>query len=108
MSHRVRALCSSKSALGFALAGVPVVEADPAKTLDVQVDELALEPQLAVLLIEADLEARLSEETKKRFSRRPLPMLVPFPSASWADGRAIDDYVVELLRRAIGYRVRLK
>jgi vacuolar-type H+-ATPase subunit F/Vma7 len=108
MSHVVRALCSPETAIGFALAGVRIVETDPAKSVDAQVTELALVPELAVLLIEEKLNDRLSEETKKRFTRRPLPMLVPFPSAAWTEGQAIDDYVVELLRRAIGYRVRLK
>jgi vacuolar-type H+-ATPase subunit F/Vma7 len=108
MTFVVRALCAPETAIGFSLAGVRTIEADPVKSLDEQVLELALDPELAVLLIDEALSDRLGEETKKRFSKKPLPMLVPFPRAHWTEGQAVDDYVVELLRRAIGYRVRLK
>jgi vacuolar-type H+-ATPase subunit F/Vma7 len=108
MNYVVRALCTPETASAFALAGVATTEADPTKDLDATVAELAADPRLAVLLIEQSLNDRLSEEAKKRFARQPLPMLVPFPDATWADGPVVDDYVLELLRRAIGYRVRLK
>jgi hypothetical protein len=35
-------------------------------------------------------------------------MVVPFPAPSWTERRDPDAYVLELLRQAIGYRVRLK
>ena len=108
MSYRVRALCNPGTAIGFALAGVRTIEVDPAKSVDAQAQELAANPELAVLFIEQDLDDRLSEETKRRLSKNPLPMLVPFPAPDWTEGQVADDYVVELLRRAIGYRVRLK
>jgi hypothetical protein len=41
--------------------------------------------------------------------RSPLPMVIPFPAAAWAPGReAAEAYLVEILRQAIGYRVRLR
>lgn len=108
MSYTVRALCSPETSTAFALAGVETFELDPSKSLDATVEELAADPRLAVLLIEQTLNDRLGDETRRRFSRRPLPMLVPFPDATWSKEQVIDDYVIELLRRAIGYRVRLK
>ena len=61
-----------------------------------------------MLLIDERLHRGLPEEMRRELSRRPLPMIVPFPGPSWAEQRDPDAYVLELLRQAIGYRVRLK
>jgi hypothetical protein len=36
-------------------------------------------------------------------------MVIPFPAAAWVPGReAAEAYLIEILRQAIGYRVRLR
>jgi vacuolar-type H+-ATPase subunit F/Vma7 len=84
MSHTARVLCQPELAAGFELAG------------------------LKVLLVDERLHRRLPEELSRELARRPLPMIVPFLGPSWTEGRDPDAYVLELLRQAIGYRVRLK
>ena len=50
----------------------------------------------------------LDPATEHELSRRPSPIIVPFPSPSWREReRAPESLVLELLQRAIGYRVRL-
>ncbi len=59
--------------------------------------------------MEDSIHQSLSEEARRDLARRPLPMVVPFPGPSWVStGVESDQYIVELLRRAIGYRVRLR
>lgn len=93
--------------MGFGLAGVPadsVTGADPAET----VEALLRRPDLGVLLLEERVYDTLSPELRRRVERSSVPVVVPFPSPGWTAARTAEDRVVELLRRAIGYRVRLR
>jgi vacuolar-type H+-ATPase subunit F/Vma7 len=49
------------------------------------------------------------EVVRRAAERRALPILVPIPAPAWGAG-ALDaeSYILELLRRSIGYRVRLQ
>jgi vacuolar-type H+-ATPase subunit F/Vma7 len=61
-----------------------------------------------VILVEQSLFAALPAHIKRGIERRPLPIVIPVPSAVWAARRREgEDYILDLLQRAIGYRVRL-
>jgi iron(III) transport system ATP-binding protein len=78
----------------------------------------ALAPRPALLLLDeplSALDARVRQslrheirELQRRLSARPVPLVVPVPAPSWAEHAAADQVIVELLRRAIGYQVRLR
>jgi vacuolar-type H+-ATPase subunit F/Vma7 len=69
---------------------------------------LSREPEVGVVLVEEDLFEALPEELHRSLERQPLPIVVPFPGPTWVKRPPPEAYVVELLRRAIGYRVRLR
>lgn len=109
MSYGVRVLCRPAAAAGFRLAGVtPTEAADPAegaRLLRAMLDD----PGHGVILVEEAIYAAVSDATRRELSRRPLPMVVPFPSPSWkAPAEGPEAYIAELLRQAIGYRVRFE
>ena len=61
-----------------------------------------------VILTEEDFHAALPETEQRALSRRPVPIVVPFPPPRWAPAAtAPEAFIAELLRRAVGYRVRL-
>ena len=105
----VRVVCRPEIATGFALAGLrPVEFASDDEGRD-RLQELLAETGVGVVLVEAGLYDRLPDEMRRQFGRRPLPMIVPFPEPTWAEKPdAAEAYIVELLRRVIGYRVRLR
>lgn len=108
MKARVRVLARPAVAVGFALAGVPTLalETDAAREL---LSELLRDPEAGILLVEEPLWDALPEANRQAASRRPLPLVVPFPAPSWAPPEeAALGYVAEILRQAIGYRVRLR
>jgi len=37
-----------------------------------------------------------------------LPLVIPVPGPDWTTESSAHEYIVEILRRAIGYRVRLQ
>ncbi|HEY7480508.1 MAG TPA: V-type ATP synthase subunit F [Gemmatimonadales bacterium] len=108
MSHTARVLCQPELAAGFELAGLQVHEASSTDQAAERLGALLSQDEIGVLLVDERLHRGLSEELRRELARRPLPMVVPFPGPSWAEQRDPDAYVLELLRQAIGYRVRLK
>jgi vacuolar-type H+-ATPase subunit F/Vma7 len=95
-------------AAGFELGGLPVHEASSPEHATMQLRALLAREELGILLMDERLYRRLSEELNRELARRPLPMIVPFPAPSWTGRGDPGAYVLELLRQAIGYRVRLK
>jgi len=109
MGHAVRVVCRAEVAAGFALAGLTTVEvSDPEEGMR-RVRELAATPDVGVVLVQEDVYAGFSEEARRDLGRRLLPMVVAFPEPSWKPGlTAPEVYIVDILRRAIGYSVRLR
>jgi V/A-type H+-transporting ATPase subunit F len=92
---------------GFRLAGARVesaVEGEEGAVLRA----LAADPSLGVLAIEEELLAHVPPRQVRRLRDRGLPVLLPFAlPRSLAEGGRGAEYVAALIRRAIGYAVRL-
>lgn len=105
MNGRVHVLASAAVAAGFRLAGV---RADtPSDSRDTAQRLRTPDPGIALLLIEQPLLDALPDADRLVLEKRGVPVLVPFP----APARRAEDaasVVMEILRRAIGYRVRLQ
>ena len=101
----VRILCREELASGFRLTGLPVVTAD-ASTVEERVLKLANTSGVGVLLIDDELHRLLPLALIHRLDRRATPIIAPFPSPNWDRRRLAEEYVLEILRQAIGYRVR--
>ena len=106
---RLEVLGRSTACAGFALAGLPTLEvrdiAEGALALRTMVER----PELGVVLVEQEILDAVPERDRRDLDRRPTPIIVPFPGPAWDEGAApAESYVLELLRRAIGYRVRLQ
>lgn len=108
MAVAIRVVCSPAVGAGFRLAGVTPTEVeDPADGAS-RVRAALHEANLGVLLVEQPIYDALSEIDRRALSRRPLPMVVPFPGPSWViREEGPEAFISELLRQAIGYRVRL-
>ena len=106
---RVAVLCRAPAAAGFTLAGLqPLVVQDGAEATR-RLSRLLTEAGLGIVLVESGLYDRLDDNVRRRISSRVLPLVIPFPGPAWRDvAEASDAYVVELLRQAIGYQVRLR
>jgi vacuolar-type H+-ATPase subunit F/Vma7 len=106
---RVVVLCRPPSAAGFALAGLQPVAVQNGNEATRRLAELLADAGLAILLVESGLYDAFDDEARHLISSRALPLVIPFPGPEWTEhATAADAYVVELLRRAIGYQVRLR
>jgi len=108
MSYRVEVVCRPEAAAGFALAGFRPAQAESNPEGAVLLRALLARPQVGVILVDEKFLEALDDETRRRIAARPLPLVVPFPGPNWAPTPSGPDaYIIELLRQAIGYRVRL-
>jgi vacuolar-type H+-ATPase subunit F/Vma7 len=106
----IRMVCRPAVAAGFRLTGLAPIEEPEARAAARRLAaELAEARNLpAVLLVEEAIYAALDDAARRSLSRHPLPLVVPFPGPAWAEREeAPDAFIAELLRQAIGYRVRL-
>lgn len=110
MKAQLHAICRPQTALGIALSGIAPIEAATGAQAAAALAELARTPgRGGVVLIEAELYDALPGATLRQIRRDGVPILQPFPGpAPLAAGVAPEQELLDVLRRAIGYRVRLK
>ena len=108
MSALVRVVCRPAIAPGFALAGLQADPLGPTESLEPLFAGLARQPDVGVVLLQEEIYDGLPEEVRGRLDRSARPFVVPFPGPAWEALAPAEERVIELLRRAIGYRVRLR
>ena len=90
---------------GFALGGVTQLTAAPAE-LPATLERLAGESDTGVVIVDERLLTERSRQAIATLERHWPGLVVVLPSPAKAAG-AEEDYVLQLIRRAIGYQVRL-
>jgi len=109
VSWRVRVIASPGIATGFRLAGLRVDEVADARDAGDRLVSAGAQPDVGILLVEQALLDLVPEITRREAERRALPILVPIPAPAWGGAKGdAESYILELLRRSIGYRVRLQ
>lgn len=105
---KVGVVCDAFVAMGFRLAGLaPAVAASPEAAREL-LDRILREPGWGVVLYQEELVPEGVVELGDG-AREGLPLLIPFPGPELErEAGEAERYVAELLRRAIGYRVRLR
>jgi len=94
--------------LGFRLAGVPVEELAEGEEAQ-RFKALVADASLGVLAVEDALMRRLPEPLLDRIGREGIPVLLPFTlPRRWAEAARGEQYVATLMRRAIGYHVKIQ
>ena len=107
MDLTLQVICTPQVAAGFTLAGMQVREADEA-TAPETIRQLAADDTVGIILVEDSLHRALPVDLRARLDRLTVPILVPFPSPSWERRGLAEQYVLEILRQAVGYRVRAR
>jgi len=109
MKGRVHVIARPGVADGFALAGLRVTELAANSEAGGRIVTIAEDEDNALVLVEEPLFALVSETDRAELAKRAVPIVVPFPAPTWDEISAGPaDYILSLLQRAIGYRVRLQ
>jgi V/A-type H+/Na+-transporting ATPase subunit F len=105
--YRLKVVTSRGAALGFRLAGVSVEEVDEEIAAE-RIAALLAESDLGVLAVEQDLLRLAPERLLAKVARKGVPVVLPFTfPRHWGEGGSAQTYVAELVRRAIGYHIKI-
>ncbi len=105
---RLAVITTPQSSAGFVLAGVSVFPETDGTSAARRIELLMSEPEAGVVMIEEALYRELPDDLKRVISHQAIPVVIPIPGPSWGAESTAHDYIVNILRRAIGYRVRLQ
>ena len=111
MKASIRAICHPHVAPGLALAGLSPIVATDGDMAAAAISELHRAPAHGgVILIERSLHDALPGWLRRQLRRDGLPILVTFPDPAIGKKpmRPPEAEVLELLRRSVGYLVRLR
>lgn len=107
MDLSVRVVCRPEIAPGFELAGLRADTAIDGAGARLRLAALAGDPAVGIVLLEERLHRALPVDFAQRLERQSRPLVAQFPSPCFGAAEAAEEAVLELLRRAVGYRVRL-
>jgi vacuolar-type H+-ATPase subunit F/Vma7 len=102
----LRVVSRPSLAAGFELAGIAVTRVADAAAAAEAMRQLAADTTVGMVLVDAVLYHALPRDLTTRLDRQALPVVAPFPSPTWDVEGEAEAYVLEILRQAIGYRVR--
>ena len=107
MDLSVRVVCRPEIAPGFELAGLRADTAVDGAEARARLGALSDDPGVGIVLLEDRLQRALPADFAQRLERQVRPLVAPFPGPRLGGPEAAEEAVLEVLRRAIGYRVRL-
>jgi V/A-type H+-transporting ATPase subunit F len=106
--YRLKVVTQPGAGLGFRLAGVLVEEVPEASAVE-RIATLLGEPDLGVLAVEDELLRQVPEAVLVRAARDGVPIVLPFTlPRRLMKGGGGEAYVSALIRRAIGYHIKIQ
>jgi len=103
--RRIVVVTPTDARLGFALGGVRQVTSDAAG-FDACLRELMADADNGIVVVDERLVPGAAQQRLRELERRWEGLFVVLPGPGGAVP-AVEDYVLRLIRRAIGYQVRL-
>ena len=94
--------------IGFRLAGAAVEEIKEGEVAE-RFKALLADPGLGVLAVEEELLEQAPQALLEKIGREGVPVLLPFAfPRRWKEAGRGEEYVATLIRRAIGYHVKIQ
>lgn len=101
-------IADAESVVGFRLAGVEAVAARDAEEAERLLRECLAEGRASLILVKQSFLEGFSEITRRRVERLSVPLVIPIPLPdAWSREEPAQDYVLSLIRRAIGYQMKI-
>jgi len=97
----------AEAGFGFALAGASQHTCGPDQ-VEALLKEVLAEPDTGIVIIEERLAGAIDEERFREMERRWFGILLVLPAPETTGVKSAEDYALRLIRKAIGYHVRLQ
>ena len=97
------------AALGFRLGGFEVSEMADDGEIDSLIEEISAEGGYGLLCVEERFHKKISDRVMRRVRKKGLPVVlgIEIPE-KWEETEAGESHIARLIRRAIGYQVKIK
>jgi len=108
---KVLALLSRDLGAGFALAGAEVSLAADSTAARTALDAAVASRAYGIIIVQEDLLQGMGEQERKELAESTVPLIIEVPGEMvWHVGAEAppDDYVAQLIRRAVGYQLNIK
>jgi len=103
-----RVIADEDAAVGFRLAGVEAAAVAGPQEAERLLRAWVDEGECSLIIVAQRFLEAFSEATRRRLERLSLPIVVPLPlSPAWVREERSDEYVLALIRRAIGFQMRI-
>jgi len=103
-----RVIADADSVVGFRLAGVEAVAAGSPEEAERLLRQCLAEGCASLILIQQSFLEAFSEGTRRTLEKLSVPLVIPLPLASvWSREEPSQDYILSLIRRSIGYRMKI-
>ncbi|MBE7415543.1 MAG: ATPase [Deltaproteobacteria bacterium] len=97
------------ASLGFRCAGVDTLEVKEDADISGTLLDIQSAGKYGLVAIEERLLERVPELAMKRLRKKGLPIIMPISlPLKWGEAGAAESPVVRLIRRAIGYQIKIK
>ena len=103
---KVRVVMRPPLAAGFELAGLAVERASDGQAAAQAVRRWAGDADVGVVLVDDQLYKALPNDLLRMLDRQSVPVIASVPGPRWDERSDAEAYIFEILRQAIGYRVR--
>jgi V/A-type H+-transporting ATPase subunit F len=102
-------ITDGETALGFRLAGVEAFGAADGKETEQVMVGILERRECGLLLVREDFLEGVAAAVTRRFEREGLPIVIPLPvMGTWQEEERGLEYVLRLIRRSIGYSMRIR
>lgn len=103
------ALVDEETVLGFRLAGVGARSTGTTEELRQSSESLLADPDVRLVLLDESLFRQLPERLQRKLEDSRSPVFIPIPAFRLLKGAMKpEEYVARLMRRAIGYHIKIR
>ncbi|HEY5998715.1 MAG TPA: V-type ATP synthase subunit F [bacterium] len=103
-----RVIADQDSAVGFRLAGLDAVAVATAQEAERELRAQIDAGECSLIIVAQRFLDGFSETMRRRLERLSVPIVIPLPlSAAWQREEMTQEYVQSLIRRAIGFQMRI-
>jgi V/A-type H+/Na+-transporting ATPase subunit F len=106
---RVVVVTDPETAMGFRLAGIEVLVCRKEDEAQHHLSEFLEKKESGIVMFDESYLSVLPERFLRRLEGSLQPVFVPIPHIqSWREGEKKEEYLARLLRRVIGYQIKIK
>jgi V/A-type H+-transporting ATPase subunit F len=106
---RIVALVDEDTALGFRLAGIESRAVETPKEMEQNIASLSADREVRIVILDEGIFNGIPEPLKRKSEESVSPIFVPVPTLrQWRVKIRPEEYVARLIRRAIGYQIKIR